>query len=81
MNNNEENEEAKETVSEESAEDQQFDGEEEIAEGEGEQVSMEELLTMIAAAKDKEESEKEFWNFVPGGRSRSRRDGQAVAVF
>ena len=58
MNNNEENEEAKETVSEESAEDQQFDGEEEIAEGEGEQVSMEELLTMIAAAKDKEESEK-----------------------
>ena len=51
---NEENEKKEETVAEEIAEDQQFDGEEEVAEGD-EPVSMEELIGMIAAAKGAED--------------------------
>lgn len=51
---NEDNEKKEETLAEEAAEDQQFDGEEGAAEGE-EQVSMEELLMMIAEAKEKQE--------------------------
>jgi len=55
MNNNEENEEVEETEKNEQAEET---GEESEEQPEEEQVSMEELLALIAAAKEKEESEK-----------------------
>tara|TARA_B100000287_G_scaffold285325_1_gene268946 strand:- start:618 stop:1343 length:726 start_codon:yes stop_codon:yes gene_type:complete len=53
---NEENEEVEET--EENAEETEEKGEENEEQLEEEQVSMEELLTMIAAAKEKEDSDK-----------------------